>query len=205
YIVHAAEGDAAIAIHDEYRAGAGSRRGFGGTQHTIALGHRSVRPEVAAHRKIEWPNLAFPNSGVHDRLDRYRDGLGSKVDKGRAIELQGHHLPVGNRVPIERIKSQDNVLLSTMFAEPEALFDSGDERRQVEVGRLIANLQGWHFHSSDRQTRCHGETGSYPGKILIVLLRDEGFVKLDSCRRSIPRSGSLRASTSTQNTVRVIR
>ena len=88
-----------------------------------------MRPEVAAHGKIEWPDFTFPRGRVHDGFDRNRDRLSFEIEERLPLDLQGHHLPVGNRFPVEGVKSQNNIVLTTIIFQPKALLHSGDKGR----------------------------------------------------------------------------
>src|SRR6202790_5179406 len=116
-----AEYDAAAAIHYEHGPFARSRTCSRLPQNTVTSTDFPMWPEIAAHRKVEGANHAFPGRSVHHRI--YRDGPTLRVARQHfwTLCLVATQMARTDYLPVKGIEREHLIFLSAMRAQTQWL------------------------------------------------------------------------------------
>src|SRR5208283_2727280 len=88
--------------------------------------------------------LFLPGNVAGYRIHADTDNFGAVAGELFELGIEHRQLRRTNRGPVRRIKYQHNVLLSPVVAQFDALPDIAHHRRQIEIRRLITNVNGCH-------------------------------------------------------------
>jgi len=88
------------------RSGMGTRL----LQDAVLPADLTMRPEITAHAKVERPDLAFPDAGVHDGIHIYSHDFRLARQQTLAFYLISNHLLGAKRFPVRWIESEKKLV-----------------------------------------------------------------------------------------------
>ena len=142
------EGDFSSFIYNESGALTDTGKGWAVAKDPVSAYHRAVGVKIGTGREAHVADfLVEPGDVAHDGVDADVQDLGIK--RGELLQGGVEHRQLGSssRGPIERMKTEDDVLLAAIIAKLDSKLTVTLNRREVEIRGSVSYLQG---HKLDR-------------------------------------------------------